>query len=116
MTQGENFSDLALEQQYDNMIKELGMEQETLEETAENYSKIFSLDGGHRSYAGQGFIDGAKWQTERMYSEEDVFDLMCKAFKAGYKKYEVVEAGLEGLETDVECNWILKKYGKNNLL
>jgi len=30
MTQGEMFSDLAIEQQYDNMIKELGMEQETL--------------------------------------------------------------------------------------
>jgi hypothetical protein len=49
-----------------------------------------------------------------MYSEEEVLKLMCKAFEAGYKKYDVVEAGLEGLETEIECNWILKKYGKNN--
>ena len=48
-------------------------------------------------------------QAERMYSEEEVFSLMCKAFEAGYKKYDVVEAGLEGLETEIECNWILKK-------
>lgn len=45
---------------------------------------------------------------ERTFSEKEVFDLMCKAFEAGYKKYEVVEAGLEGLETETECNWILK--------
>ena len=31
MTQGEKFSDLALEQQYDNMIKELGMKQTAVE-------------------------------------------------------------------------------------
>lgn len=36
MTQGEMFSDLALEQQYDNMIKELGMEQETKEPLNQN--------------------------------------------------------------------------------
>lgn len=51
---------------------------------------------------------------ERTYSKKEVFELIRKAFEAGYKKYEVVEAGLEGLETDVECNWILKKYGKND--
>jgi hypothetical protein len=56
----------------------------------------------------ESFIEGAKWQAERMYSEEEVFSLMCKAFEAGYKKYDVVEAGLEGLETEIECNWILK--------
>lgn len=40
-----------------------------LEEAAKKYSKIFSLDGGHRSYAGQGFIDGAKWQREQSLSD-----------------------------------------------
>ena len=47
---------------------------------------------------------------EVTFSKEEVLELMCKAFEAGYKKYEVVEAGLEGLETEIECNWILKKY------
>ena len=51
---------------------------------------------------------------ERTYSKKEVFDLMCEAYEAGYKKYEVVEAGLEGLEINIECNWILKKYGKND--
>lgn len=45
---------------------------------------------------------------EVTFSKKETFELMCKAFKAGYKKYEVVEAGLEGLETETECNWILK--------
>lgn len=79
------------------------MIQETIEDAAEKYSKIFSLDGGHRSYAGQGFIDGAKWQQEqfknestadyidrnivqamvetakqKMYSEEEVLQLLLK--------------------------------------
>ena len=49
---------------------------------------------------------------ERTFSEKEVFELMCKAFEAGYKKYEVVEAGLEGLEAETECNWIFEKYNK----
>lgn len=86
----------------------------TLEEAAEKYAKQF--DWAEDSSPQIDFMEGAKWQEERMYIEEEVFELIRKAFEAGYKKYEVVEAGLEGLETDVECNWILKKYGKNNLL
>ena len=49
---------------------------------------------------------------ERTFSEKEVLELMYKAFEAGYKKYEVVEAGLEGLETEIECNWIFEKYNK----
>jgi len=40
---------------------------QTIEQAAKNYSEIFSLDGGHRSYAGQGFIDGAKSDAARDY-------------------------------------------------
>ena len=103
------------------MILYLSMIKETLEEVA---NKILSKEGvklhpsGLETYlkgnAINAMVEIAKWQAERMYSEKEVFDLMYKAFEAGYKKYEVVEAGLEGLETDVECNWILKKYGKND--
>ncbi len=93
--------------------------QETLEEAA---NRILSKEGvklhpsGLETYlkgnAINAMVEIAKWQGERSYSKEEVFDLMCKAFQAGFKKYDVVEAGLEGLETDIECNWILKKYGK----
>ena len=42
--------------------------QETLEEAAENYSQKYSQKVG-RKY---GYMDGAEWQAERMYSEEEV--------------------------------------------
>ena len=40
------------------------MIKETLEEAAEKYYKLYEVK--------EGFIDGAKWQQERMYSEEDM--------------------------------------------
>jgi hypothetical protein len=48
-----------------------------------------------------------------MYTEKEVFELMCKAFDCGFKKYDVVEAGLEGKETETEVSWILQKYSKS---
>jgi len=42
------------------------MNQETLEEVAKRYSK--------NKLSKLGFIEGAEWQAERMYSEEDMFD------------------------------------------
>lgn len=57
------------------MIKE-----QTLEEAAErlypeNWESI--MDGQHdsNSYERTAFINGAKWQQERNYSEEEVLDL-----------------------------------------
>lgn len=50
--------------------------QETLEEAAENFlnnSRLINLK--------TLFIEGAKWQSERMYSEEEVLDLL---FNYGY--------------------------------
>jgi len=47
---------------------------------------------------------------ENKYTRDEVHMLMCKAFEAGFKKADVVDAGLEGKETDVECAWILTKY------
>jgi hypothetical protein len=41
--------------------------QETLEEAAENYAKQF--DYAEDSSPQLDFIEGAKWQQERMYSE-----------------------------------------------
>ena len=47
--------------------------QETLEEVAEKYTikKAHEYDSSTRS-----FIDGAKWQKQRSYSEEEVSDLL----------------------------------------
>jgi hypothetical protein len=51
------------------------MKQETLEEAANNWIKNTSEFLSVKN----GFIEGAKWQAERMYSEED----MREAFIAG---------------------------------
>jgi len=57
--------------------------QETLEEVAYNYASkklqrpitiYTSLDANVAEYVG--FIKGAKWQQERMYSEEEVMDII----------------------------------------
>jgi hypothetical protein len=58
------------------------MKQETtLEEAAEKYANELPepYNYGINSDKKKGFIEGAKWQAERMYSEED----MRKAFIAG---------------------------------
>lgn len=106
------------------------MEQETIEEAAKRLypihikSIIDKYDDGITNVIGEedvnedcreSFISGAKWQAQRMYSEEEVYELMIKAFNAGFNKYESVEAGLEGKETDLECANILTKYIKSKL-
>jgi hypothetical protein len=61
--------------------------QETLEEAAENYGwriKINTFSNPVKANdlansAKQDFIEGAKWQQERMYSEDD----LLSAFEAG---------------------------------
>jgi hypothetical protein len=60
--------------------------QETLEEAAENYGwRIKTNSFSDRVKANelaesskQDFIEGAKWQAERMYSEEEVYELLLK--------------------------------------
>jgi hypothetical protein len=52
---------------------------ETLEEAAENYANkkgdIPATDLENAIFK-QGFLDGAKWQAQRMYSEEDLIAFM----------------------------------------
>jgi hypothetical protein len=51
------------------------MKQETtLEEAAENHAKIFQFP--FDCDPAETFINGAKWQQERMYSEEEVLTLL----------------------------------------
>ena len=54
-------------------------QQETLKEAAEIYVSNFPNNYGTTEI---DFRAGARWQAERMYSEED----MKLAFEAGYKK------------------------------
>jgi hypothetical protein len=49
--------------------------EETLEEAAERY-------WARQPYNEDAFIEGAKWQEERSYSDEDI----KLAFEAGHKK------------------------------
>jgi hypothetical protein len=58
------------------------MKQETLEEAAEKYAD-YSNDYVPMSFGGEfnettkrDFIEGAKWQAEKMYSEEDLIELL----------------------------------------
>lgn len=72
------------------------MKQETLEEAAEKYSK--------NELSKLGFINGAKWQQERMYSEEELQqkinahlevakDLWLSAIKEQKRMYSEEEVG-----------------------
>jgi hypothetical protein len=49
---------------------------ETLEEAAEKYAKQF--DYAEDSSPPIDFVEGAKWQAERMYSEEEVLEILLK--------------------------------------
>ena len=64
--------------------EELGLYEEpkqetTLEEAAEKYVKNFAPSV--KSAREIGFIDGAKYQAKRMYSEEEVLDLLKKFYQ-----------------------------------
>ncbi len=50
------------------------MKKETIEEAANNWIKNTSEFVSVKN----GFIEGAKWQAERMYSEEEVLDILYK--------------------------------------
>jgi hypothetical protein len=52
------------------------MKQETLEEAFQKYSEYLE-DFENKNTYEHGFKDGAKWQQERSYSEEEVFDILA---------------------------------------
>ena len=63
------------------------MKQETLEEVAENYANELpeSYNYGINPDKKNAFINGAKWQQERMYSEEEVLAILDKFLTAMVK-------------------------------
>jgi hypothetical protein len=74
--------------EYKIFIPQEEPKKETLEEAAEQYSRNGCWEGVRK----QGFIAGAKWQAERMYSEEEVKELCKKSRDEGYD-----ENTLEGI-------------------
>jgi hypothetical protein len=83
------------------------MEKETLEEAAEKYTeklyyKVNSIDefNGEPLGVHNAFIEGAKWQQERMYSEEEVLKLVDGAFHmyASSHRYDAKEWLVEQLK------------------
>jgi hypothetical protein len=52
--------------------------QKTVEEAAENHHNIFTKDLSFAETRRDSFIEGAKWQAERMYSEEEVLNILYK--------------------------------------
>jgi ClpP class serine protease len=63
-------------EEWDALVKK-NKKKETLEEAAEKYVKNFAESV--KSARKIGFIDGAKWQQERMYSEEEVLKLLLNS-------------------------------------
>jgi hypothetical protein len=49
--------------------------QETLEEASWKYNPLKKFDG---EFIRAAFVNGGKWQAERMYSEEEVIELLRK--------------------------------------
>ena len=59
-------------------------DKETLEEAAEKFrsNNPGTMQGGNNTKILNAFKNGAKWQAERMYSEEDLISLL----EFNYKK------------------------------
>jgi hypothetical protein len=60
--------------------------QETLEESAKRYAT--DMSGTYYEDLYNAFINGAKWQQERMYSEEDMIAFGKSCFYKGFDKAE----------------------------
>jgi len=75
------------------------------------YNPVKKLDAAFiRAAYLCGYNEALEDNKEKKYTRNEVHSLMCKAFEQGLKKADVLEAGLEGKETDVECAWILTRH------
>jgi len=63
------------------VIKE--QEEETLEKVAKNESEYLA-DWEDKEMYQKGFVEGAKWQQERSYSEEELKSAFKIGFNIGY--------------------------------
>ena len=70
------------------------MNKETLEEAADRYAEIYRCPAtNNKEYCKHDIISainlGAKWQAERMYSEEEVRLMLAESFKASQEGYNI---------------------------
>ena len=77
------------------------MEKETLEEAAERYAKQF--DYAEDSSPQIDFIEGAKWQAERMYSDlselrNDLYDKLPIGDVDAFEILKVIKNHLQKLD------------------
>ena len=87
------------------------MKKETLEEAAENYSKGWGENNDEKS-----FIAGAKWQAERMYSEEDMIEFAKLHVEAAlYVASERADLTDNGRFPYVDKASILNSYPLSNI-
>ena len=70
-------------------------DKETLEEAAENFRSNNSgtMQGGNNTKILNAFKSGAKWQEQRMYSEEEVGEILYNAFGEYGKHYGIMLDG-----------------------
>lgn len=63
--------------------------EETLEEAAEKHSELQAgtFTPTHKTTYKHGFEDGAKWQSERMYSKEEVEQIITQLMSTSPKKW-----------------------------
>lgn len=60
------------------------MEKETLEEVAQNWgNRFYGEYDDIREYMASAFIKGAEWQAERMYSKEEVKEIIKLSCEEG---------------------------------
>jgi hypothetical protein len=69
------------------------MKQETLEEAAEKFAKSKTSHKTFQETHKRDFIEGAKWKSERMYSEEEVGKILYNAFGEYGKHYDIMIDG-----------------------
>ena len=80
----------------DNLLPDLRKKEETLEEAAEKYVNIKHKPSSGIPNKGiqnfydcrNAFKDGAKWQAEKMYSEEEVKNIISKLIRDCYYMQE----------------------------
>jgi hypothetical protein len=83
---------------YTALLKPVGTKQETLEESAKNYATNHGIMAYVFPEKQESFMDGAKWQMKRSYSDEEVLNILnefCDNFYENSIRKDVIEKWFE---------------------
>lgn len=85
-----------------------------MEYLKQKYLKIIYGEKESYSYDELQMVDNLidthrKYNKENLFTESQVLEYGVECFESGFAKCDIVEAGLESKETDIEINWILIK-------